>query len=118
MAAEGARIGGEIRIGERGARNAARVLALLVHADGPVHAIVDHQHDDRRAHHRSGERPRAASDHHQQRLGRGREAERIRMDELVVPDELQAGDAAEEPRLQRFAAELVEEPLPFAATNA
>ena len=47
--AEGARIGGEIRIRQFGARDAARIFALLVHADRAVHAVVDDQHDDRRA---------------------------------------------------------------------
>src|SRR5260370_5673654 len=46
-AAERAGIGGEIRVLERGRRNAPGILTLLVHADGAVHAVVDHDHDDR-----------------------------------------------------------------------
>src|SRR5260370_25271690 len=46
-AAERAGIGGEIRVLERGRRNAPGILALLVHADGAVHAVIDHDHDDR-----------------------------------------------------------------------
>src|SRR6266567_6362209 len=46
-AAERAGIGGEIRVLERGRRNAPGILTLLVHADGAVHAVVDHDDDDR-----------------------------------------------------------------------
>src|SRR5579862_7870132 len=38
-AAEGARIGGKIRVAQLGRRNTARIFALLVHADGAVHAV-------------------------------------------------------------------------------
>ena len=47
VAAEGPRISGEIRILQGGRHHAARVVALLVHADGSVHAVV-HDHDDHR----------------------------------------------------------------------
>ena len=47
MGAIGPRQRGEIRVGQRGARDAARMLALLVHADGAVHAVVDDDDDDR-----------------------------------------------------------------------
>ena len=40
-AAEGGGKGGEIRIGEVGRHHSARELALLVHADGAVSAVVD-----------------------------------------------------------------------------
>src|SRR5690606_7360 len=40
MAAEGARIGGEVRVLQAGSGNAARIFALLMHADGAVDAVV------------------------------------------------------------------------------
>ena len=47
VAAEGARIGREIRILQAGRDHAAGIVALLVHADGAVHAVVDDHDDDR-----------------------------------------------------------------------
>ncbi len=46
-AAEGAGIGGEIGIPQLGRRHPAGIFALLVHADGAVHAVVADDHDDR-----------------------------------------------------------------------
>ena len=45
--AEGARIGVEIRIEQLGGDDAAGKFALLMHADGAVHAIVADHDDDR-----------------------------------------------------------------------
>jgi hypothetical protein len=49
MAAEGAGIGGEIRVLQHRRRDAAGIVALLMHADGAVHAVVDHDDDDGRS---------------------------------------------------------------------
>src|SRR5260370_28229177 len=46
MAAEGARIGGEIGVLQRRGADAARIFALLMHADRAIHAIVDDDDDD------------------------------------------------------------------------
>ena len=46
VGAEAARVGGEVRIDERGADHAARIFALLMHADGAVHAVVGDDGDD------------------------------------------------------------------------
>ena len=43
MGAVGPRQSREVRVGQRGGRDAARMLALLVHADGAVHAVVDYE---------------------------------------------------------------------------
>src|SRR5579862_3218078 len=48
-AAEGARVSREIRIAQIGRRDAARIFALLMHADGAVHAVVGDDGDERRA---------------------------------------------------------------------
>src|SRR5215211_8147289 len=40
-------IGGEIRVLQRGRRDAARIVALLVHADGAIHGVVEKDHEDR-----------------------------------------------------------------------
>src|SRR5690606_2636357 len=45
-AAEGLGIANEVRIGQRAAVLAPGILALLVHADRPVHAVVEEQHQD------------------------------------------------------------------------
>src|SRR5438876_938648 len=45
---EGARVGGEVGVRKLGAADASGVLTLLVHADRPVHAVVDHEHEDRK----------------------------------------------------------------------
>ena len=43
IAAERRGVGGEVRIAQLGRDHAARIFALLVHADGAVHAVVgDH----------------------------------------------------------------------------
>ena len=47
MTAKGAGIGGEIRIFERRGRNACGIFPLLMHADGAIHAVVDHNHNHR-----------------------------------------------------------------------
>ena len=47
MAAKGHRIGGEIRIAQGGGGDAAGIVALLMHADRAIHAVVDDHHDDR-----------------------------------------------------------------------
>src|SRR3954466_11162760 len=44
--AEGAGVGREVRVDESRAMHAARVVALLVHADGAVLAVVDDDHHD------------------------------------------------------------------------
>ena len=46
MRAEGAGVGGEIRISEIGRVHESRVAPLLVHADGPVLAVVDDDDHD------------------------------------------------------------------------
>src|SRR4029077_8755937 len=45
--AEGARIAREIGIAYCGRRNAARIFALLVHADSAIHAVVEHDRGER-----------------------------------------------------------------------
>ena len=45
--AERARVGGEVGVDEVGADDAPGELPLLVHADRPVHAVVDDEDDDR-----------------------------------------------------------------------
>ena len=45
--AVGAGQGGEVRVAQGRAGDAAGMLALLVHADRAVHAVVDHDHHDR-----------------------------------------------------------------------
>ena len=46
VAAEGARLGGEIGIAQLRRADAAGIFALLMHADRAVHAVVDHDDDD------------------------------------------------------------------------
>ena len=41
MAAEGAGIGGKIRVFQIGGADPAGIFALLMHADGAIHRIVD-----------------------------------------------------------------------------
>src|SRR5580704_4336217 len=48
-AAEGAGVSWEIRIAQLGCRDAAGIFALLMHADGAVHAVVGDDGDERRA---------------------------------------------------------------------
>src|SRR5262245_10665541 len=46
VSAEGARIGGEVRVLQHGGRDAPRIFALLVSADRPVHAVVEDDDED------------------------------------------------------------------------
>src|SRR5580704_14085793 len=48
-AAEGPRVSREIGIAQIGRRDAAGIFALLMHADGAVHAVVGNDGDERRA---------------------------------------------------------------------
>ena len=59
---------------------------------------VLHDDDEPGAHHRAEQRPAAARDHHQERLGRGGERHRLRAHELVVVEEEQPGHPAPEAR--------------------
>src|SRR5215470_10103204 len=47
-AAERPRVGGEVRIAQLRAGNAARIMALLVHPYGAVKSVVRNDDDDRR----------------------------------------------------------------------
>src|SRR5690625_7682854 len=46
VAAKGIGIGSKIRVSQCGATGASRVMALLVHAYGAVHGVVDDEHND------------------------------------------------------------------------
>jgi len=46
IAAKGLGIGDKVGVAQLGRADPVRIVALLVHADGAVHAVVDQQHDD------------------------------------------------------------------------